>query len=173
LNGHFFLMSMASLPASGTVWSARFFSGNITGYAADGNYGFVGDVRPPAVPGLRLAITYTGSILNDSVTTDALLAKVHTVPDPYYVTSNMEITTQRKVLKFINLPSKCVIRIYSLSGVLVNLLEHNDPTGGGEAIWSVRNRNNQFVASGVYFYHVETPDGKQKVGRFTVVNYAQ
>jgi hypothetical protein len=29
------------------------------------------------------------------------------------------------------------------------------------------------VASGVYFYHVETPDGKSKVGRFTVVNFAQ
>jgi hypothetical protein len=29
------------------------------------------------------------------------------------------------------------------------------------------------VASGVYFYHVETPDGKQKIGRFTVVNFAQ
>jgi hypothetical protein len=28
------------------------------------------------------------------------------------------------------------------------------------------------VASGVYFYHVETPDGKSKVGRFTVVNFA-
>ena len=173
LNGHFFLMSMASLPASGTVWHARFFSGNITGYAADGNYGFVGDIRPPAVPGLRVAITYTGSALNDSVTTDAMLAKVHTLPDPYYVTSNMEITTQRKVLKFVNLPAKCVIRIYSLSGVLVNLIEHDDPTGGGEATWGVRNRNNQFVASGVYFYHVETPDGKQRVGRFTVVNFAQ
>jgi hypothetical protein len=149
LNGHFFLMSMASLPASGTVWYARFFSGNITGYAADGNYAFVGDVRPPAVPGLRVAITYEGSVLNDSV------------------------TTVRKVLKFVNLPAKCVIRIYSLSGVLVDILTHNDPTGGGEATWGVRNRNNQFVASGVYFYHLETPDGKQKVGRFTVVNYAQ
>jgi hypothetical protein len=29
------------------------------------------------------------------------------------------------------------------------------------------------VASGVYFYHVETPDGRKKIGRFTVVNYAQ
>jgi hypothetical protein len=52
----------------------------------------------------------------------------------------------------------------------VDVLEHNDPTGGGEANWSVRNRNQQFVASGVYFYHIETPSGAEKVGRFTVVN---
>jgi len=29
------------------------------------------------------------------------------------------------------------------------------------------------VASGVYFYHIETPNGQTKVGRFTVVNFAQ
>ena len=71
------------------------------------------------------------------------------------------------------MPSQAIIRIYSASGVLVQVLTHNDITGGSEATWNLRNRNNQFVASGVYFYHVEAPDGKTKVGRFTVVNFAQ
>jgi hypothetical protein len=53
------------------------------------------------------------------------------------------------------------------------VLNHNDPTGGGETTWNLRNRNNQFVASGVYFYHVEAANGQTKVGRFTVVNFAQ
>jgi len=57
--------------------------------------------------------------------------------------------------------------------VLVQVLYHNDATGGGVESWNLRNRNNQFVASGVYFYHVETPDGKRKIGRMTVVNFAQ
>ena len=60
-----------------------------------------------------------------------------------------------------------------VSGVLVNALTLNDVTGGGELTWNLRNRNNQFVASGVYFYHVETRDGKSKIGRFTIVNFAQ
>jgi hypothetical protein len=38
--------------------------------------------------------------------------------------------------------------------------------------WDLRNRNNQVVASGVYFYHVESGDAR-RVGRFTVVNFAQ
>jgi hypothetical protein len=101
------------------------------------------------------------------------LSLVHTVPDPYYVTNNMEISTNRKILKFVNLPAQAIIRIYSLSGVLVDIITHNDPAGGGEATWDLRNRNNQFVASGVYFYHVETPNGQTRVGRFTVVNFAQ
>jgi hypothetical protein len=83
----------------------------------------------------------------------------------------MEVTPSAKVLKFVNLPTKAIIRIYSVSGVLLRVIEHNDATGGGEATWDLRNRNNQYVASGVYFFHVETPDGKEKIGRFTVVNY--
>jgi hypothetical protein len=43
---------------------------------------------------------------------------------------------------------------------------------GGQETWDVRNRNNQVVASGVYFYHVESGDAR-RVGRFTVVNFAQ
>lgn len=171
LNGSFFLMRMAALPAAGTVWNARFYAGHVTGLA--GSYAFEGATRPAAVPGLRMRISYTGASLDPSVTTDSLLARVHTVPDPYYVTNQLEITASTKVLRFVNLPSQAIIRIYSASGVLVNVLTHNDATGGGEQVWNLRNRNNQFIASGVFFYHVETPDGRTKIGRFTVVNYAQ
>jgi hypothetical protein len=171
LAGNFFLMRMAALPAVGTVWNMRTYAGNVTGSL--GSYGYTSATRPAAVPGLRVRIQYTGSTLDASITADSLLARVHTVPDPYYVTNQLEITANTKVLRFVNLPSQAIIRIYSVSGILVNLLTHNDNTGGGEEVWNLRNRNNQFVASGVYFYHVETPDGRKKIGRFTVVNYAQ
>ena len=164
-------MQIASLPAAGTVWNVRFYSGSITGSGSD--YSLVAAPRPPAVPGLTIAVQYTGSKLNIGVTDTTLLAKVHTVPDPYYATNALEISPNRKVLKFVNLPAQCIVRIYSLSGVLLQVLTHNDPQGGGELTWDLRNRNSQFVASGVYFYHVETPNGLQKTGRFTVVNFAQ
>ena len=171
LAGNFFMMRMAALPAAGTVWHMRTYAGNVTGTA--GSYGYSSETRPAAVPGLRFRISYSGSSLDPSVTVDSLLARIHTVPDPYYVTNQLEITANTKVLRFVNLPSQAIIRIYSVSGILVNILTHNSNTGGGEEVWNLRNRNNQFVASGVYFYHVETPDGKKKIGRFTVVNYAQ
>jgi hypothetical protein len=137
------------------------------------NYTFVPNpVRPTVAPGLRYRMTVEQQFaVNPDA--DADLEKVHTVPDPYYVTNPMEITTNRKVLKFVNLPARAIIRIYSLSGVLISVLEHNDPMGGGETDWNLRNRNNQFVASGVYFYHLETPTGQERIGRFTVVNFAQ
>ena len=171
LAGYFTLMRMAALPAAGTVWNYRTYTGYITGRT--GTYAFSEHVRQAPIPGLRARITYSGSTLDASTTTAAALERVHTVPDPYYVTNPLEISSTTKVLQFVNLPAQAIIRIYSVSGVLVNIVSHNDNTGGGAAVWNMRNRNNQFVASGVYFYHVETPDGREKIGRFTVVNYAQ
>ncbi|HXI34064.1 MAG TPA: hypothetical protein VNH63_08295 [Gemmatimonadales bacterium] len=172
LAGHFFLMRLAALPGAGTVWSVRYYAGNITGSAAAANFAFppyTSYTRPPAAPGLRLRIAYTGSILNAAVTADTLLAKIHTVPDPYYGGDALELGAADGVLKFVNLPARCIIRVYSASGILVTILTHDDPTGGGEATWNVKSRNGRGVASGVYFWHVETPDHHQRIGRFTIV----
>jgi hypothetical protein len=104
--------------------------------------------------------------------TDSGLDLVHTVPDPYYVTSAFETTTEQKIIKFVNLPTDAIIRIYSSSGILVRLIEHHSGAFGGDETWDVRNRNGQFVSSGVYFYHIEAGDAR-RVGRMTVVNFAQ
>ncbi|HXM39100.1 MAG TPA: hypothetical protein VN908_10645 [Gemmatimonadales bacterium] len=172
LNGHFFLIRATGALPTSTVWHARFYSGRVRANAAGTAWTFAGSRRPPTVPGLRAQFQFTGSTFSAAVTNDSVLAKVHTVPDPYYVTNALEFTQNAKVLKFVNVPMRAIVRIYSVSGVLVRVLTHDDPTGGAEVTWNLRNRNNQFVASGVYFYHVETPDGKSKVGRFTVVNFA-
>ncbi|MCK5449163.1 MAG: T9SS type A sorting domain-containing protein, partial [Gemmatimonadetes bacterium] len=100
------------------------------------------------------------------------LREVHTVPDPYLATSQYDRSPTNKTINFVNLPPEATIRIYSLTGVLVSIIDHDDPTGGGQTRWNVRNRNNQFVASGVYFFHVVTPDKDEYVGKFTVVNFA-
>lgn len=171
LNGHFFLMQAAPpLWPPGTVWHARFYSGAITGTAAAADYAFIPAVRPPAAPGLRARLTFTGSTIDLVRTNDSLLARVHTVPDPYYGTSAFEVAADTQRLAFVNLPARAIIRIYSVSGILVAALAHDDPTGGGEAYWNLRSRTGKAVASGVYFYHIETPDRRSKVGRFTVIN---
>ena len=181
INGEYFFLGVDALPADGTQWHLQAVSGV---FAADCtpslgpvmtdcvDYTFSpNNLRPSIVPGLSYKITVTqqASVRADSV---GDLKNVHTVPDPYYVTTSLEATGNDKRIQFVNLPTQAIIRIYSLSGILVAMVEHNDPTGGGTAFWDVRNRNNQTVASAVYFYHVETPTGQEKIGRFTVVNFA-
>jgi hypothetical protein len=172
-----FELAGGALPAAGTVWSLRQYVGAITGgNGAAGNLGPYAYSNPDAV----LPLTAVGVDLKSTITvtnqvvaaTDNDISKVHTVPDPYYVTNQFEQTTDTKIIKFVNLPNDCIIRIYSSSGVLVTLLEHHSTTFGGAEDWNVRNRNNQVVASGVYFYHIESGDAR-RVGRFTIVNFAE
>lgn len=170
------------VPPSGTVWTLRKYVGAITGGNGSG-----GDEGPFAYsnPEAFLPLTALGAQIrvNFTVTntvsapTFAGLKAVHTVPDPYYVTNEFEQSTDNKVIKFVNLPQRAIIRIYSSSGILVNILEHNSATFGGDETWNVRNRNNQVVASGVYFYHIEangvSGGTARRVGRMTIVNFAQ
>ncbi len=175
--GDVFLMSMAALPAEGAVWSLRSPMGTIVG--APGAYTFTPpQVRPFTAIGATSALEF-GVSSTVAAATKNDLTRVHTVPDPYYVKSAYEASTEQKVLKFVGLPARAIIRIYSVSGVLVRMLEHDGTrysstsrSQGSEFDWDLRNRNNQVVASGVYFYHIEAGDAR-RVGRFTVVNFAQ
>jgi hypothetical protein len=169
INGHFFIFQTAALPTN-TVWTLRSYMGHVT--KETGSYVFTPKPANPALPGLRLRITTgDGALFPDTM--QVVLDSVHTVPDPYYVTTALETSVNEKLLQFVNLPSKAIIRIYSVSGILVDIIEHNDPTGGGTATWDLRNRNEQVVASGVYFYHIETATGQERISRFTVVQFSQ
>ena len=178
--GHFFLFEMAAptLP-QGTVWNLRTYVGAISGgggaVGSAGNlgaYAFAAQPSPFTAVGASLKAAY--SVTNTvRTTTKGDLASVHTVPDPYYVTSAFETSPSGHIIKFVNLPTQAIIRVYSTSGVLVRVIEHNSTQFGGQEVWDVRNRNNQIVASGVYFYHIEAPSGARRVGRMTIVNFAQ
>jgi hypothetical protein len=172
LNGERYIVQTAALPSSGT-WTHRSYAGFVQASAATHltadptGYSFTSTGRPPMVPGLRVVFEVEAATALSNATD---LTRVHTVPDPYYATSSFDLGPTTKELQFVNLPPEATIRIYSLAGILVDVINHNNPTGGGMAKWDLRNRSNQFVASGVYLFHVSTPDGKSHVGKFTVVN---
>jgi hypothetical protein len=170
LAGKFWMVALPALPAAGTVWHARYFAGHIVGVRPNMTY-VPADLSPPAVPGLRIRLSYNGSAIDLTHTTDSMLARVHTVPDPFYVTNALASSADSQRIEFVHLPPEAIVRIYSVSGKLVAVLTHRDPTGGGEESWNVRSRDGNTVASGVYFYVVETADRRTKVGRFTVVTF--
>jgi hypothetical protein len=176
-----FELAGGAVPPSGAVWTLRKYVGAITGGngsgGSEGPYAYANPevFLPFTAIGAQIQANYTVSnTVNRPTSAD--LRKVHTVPDPYYVTNEYEQSTDNKVIKFVNLPRVAIIRIYSSSGVLVQILEHNSALNGGDETWNVRNRNNQVVASGVYFYHIESNDAggtARRIGRMTIINYAQ
>ncbi len=179
--GNWFSFDMAALPAAGSIWTMRDYMGAIfggEGRDALGNpvdvigpYSFVEQARPMTAIGVEMVVSYDVVNQVNRPTADDI-ADVHPVPDPFYITGGFDRSPVDARIEFINLPAQAIIRIYSSSGVLVDLIEHDSDQAGGSLSWNVRNRNNQVVASGVYFYHVEAND-QRRVGRMTIVRFAQ
>ncbi len=98
----------------------------------------------------------------------AQLRKIKVVPDPYFArySSRVETENGETVLQFVNLPDKCTIRIYTLTGDLVNTIEKND--FGGTAEWNLLSSDQRQISSGIYIYHVDSPYG-ERLGRFAVI----
>jgi len=74
-------------------------------------------------------------------------------------------------IHFANLPHKCTIRIYTLDGDLVRVLDHDYPPGSPRAMherWDLITRNTQMVASGIYYYSVESERGNQ-LGKLVII----
>ena len=59
------------------------------------------------------------------------------------------------------------IRIFSYAGQLVQKIEHD--VAIYSAAWFQVTRNDQDIASGIYFYVVTTPDGQKESGKFIVI----
>jgi len=125
--------------------------------------------------GFRPEITYEFSPLSSDTDPDLSdanpLENVRVVPDPYIVTNEWETGEFGKKLMFNNLPSRCSIRIYTLVGDHIATIEHGNGNGTSEgySFWDMRTRNDQFIAPGVYLYHVSTPAGDETLGRFLVI----
>jgi hypothetical protein len=118
-----------------------------------------------AFPGMRWKLTLSGGS-NDLANAD--LSEILVVPNPFIAQN--EITRGRGLqrIQFTNMPPQATVRIYTISGNLVRVLEHSG--GSGTLEWDVRTRFDLFVASGNYYFHVTTPDGRTSLGRFAVIN---
>lgn len=100
------------------------------------------------------------------------LYNVYAVPNPFRsggsrLTSENYHNFPDDYIRFVNVPDKCVVKIFNVAGDLVWETSHNAPTGNIE--WDVTNRDSQPVTSGVYLYRVETPSGDSVYGRIIVI----
>ena len=113
-------------------------------------------------------------------------------PDPFTLSAAWDGTTERsKKIYFYNLPSKCTITIFTLSGEVVTTIEHDSDTytgsdidwfeqfggtedqrifSGGEHAWDLLSATSQSITPGVYLFSVKSEEtGVVKRGSFTIV----
>ncbi len=91
------------------------------------------------------------------------ITSVRIVPNPFQIQGGeleqggYNFTGQPNKLLFVNLPASAIIRIFSITGDLIQEIEHT--AGSGDLSWDLTiNDNNQFLVSGIYFAHIESRD---------------
>ncbi len=93
------------------------------------------------------------------------LDRIKAVPNPYIARASWETVEGERRLEFIHLPDRATVRIYSLSGDLVQTL-YNE--GSGTLVWDMLSSNGQGIAPGLYYYHVDSSVGT-RTGKFAVI----
>ncbi len=167
---------MTEMPAAGDVWTLRQLAYDLEisvdttvvvepdSILVDTTFAYH-DARRPPVPGTRYRIdTQSGGQDKGSVN----LSKIRVVPNPYLASAGFDEGPSQRRQEFINLPPECTIRIYTISGVLVRVLQHTSGEGGTEA-YDLKSSEGLPLASGNYYYHVTTPDGETRLGRFALI----
>ena len=123
------------------------------------------------------------------------LSQIRVVPNPYIAAESWEpfntYSSGRgpREIHFVNLPPKCTIRIFNVSGELVDTIEHDSgqnnaaeitglerltdgaDTGlnNGTAIWDLLSKDNLEISYGIYLYHVSAPGIGEKTGTFAII----
>lgn len=114
--------------------------------------------------------------------------RVGVYPNPYRARASWDGFGEReRLIWFMYLPERCTIRIYTLAGDLVDIIEHdantyhaadvqgiqtgeNSKFSGGEHAWDLISMHDQAIASGMYMYTVENKEtGHTKIGKFLVI----
>ncbi|MGB3545089.1 hypothetical protein, partial [Rubrivirga sp.] len=98
----------------------------------------------------------------------------YVVPNPYVAAASFEPERfatagrgQRRI-EFRAIPASATIRIYTVTGDLVQTLRHDGMTTG-MVPWDLRSKDNLEVAPGLYIFHVDAPDIGESTGRFAII----
>lgn len=102
----------------------------------------------------------------------AKLGKVYASPNPFVVNSLSAGTSVlgdiANKIGFFGLPARCTIRIFTYVGQLVATIDHDSDEFSTS--WFQVSRNNQWIASGVYYFVVEDQSGNKAWNKFVVIH---
>lgn len=112
------------------------------------------------------------------------LGRVAVVPNPYRTDRDYTLESGgyegpsgrwdegKRKIKFINLPERCTIRVFSLAGDLIRTIDHDGTNPGGfprgDTDMLLVSDSNRALASGIYIFTVESPFGTQ-TGKFVII----
>ncbi|HXF49278.1 MAG TPA: T9SS type A sorting domain-containing protein, partial [Verrucomicrobiae bacterium] len=133
----------------------------------------------------QAASPYAGAYLVYPIATDSARKaeelKISVYPNPYRVDHDYSFFEKKlpvsghpqssQRINFVNLPPRCVIRIYTLDGDLVQQINHDknpNASDSGYDFWDLLSRNAQKVVAGMYIFSVDSNEGRY-VGKILII----
>jgi hypothetical protein len=112
----------------------------------------------------------------DNGIASSVMDNIYVVPNPYVGLSEIEPTNwlpgatrgERRIY-FEHLPSRCTIRIFTINGDLVQIIEHEAGMDNAREFWNLLNRDGFSVAYGVYIAHIDAPGIGEKTLKFALI----
>jgi hypothetical protein len=134
--------------------------------------------------------TFSTNTVSQTISDNAIrsaLKSIRVVPNPFYLTAYQQGLSFNKEIKFIHLPGNCTIRIFTVSGDLVRILQHNSTSNNNRPgfgpysdesaapletsleSWDLRNDRGRLVASGIYIAAIEARGIGRQLVKFAVI----
>jgi len=142
----------------------------------------------PFFPTDSITFTVNSTVAVNEAKLDEDMEEIKVVPNPYVATNSFEENvanyqlSQRRQIMFTHLPARSTIKIFTISGVLVDVIEVDNAVSSrtsdwdlnseanGTAFWDLKTREGLDVAAGYYLYHVKSHvTGKEKMGKFAII----
>jgi hypothetical protein len=164
------LVQIGTDPGGAAIFDTAYVRETLSGPVNGFKYYYAVTIVDTTVDGNDLT-PRTAGLVGPLVPTTAPVANnldvVKVVPNPYTFHADWDVNKKGKV-RFVDLPTQVTIDIYSATADHVRTLQHNNPIDSGED-WDLQNGQGMDVLSGIYIFHLQTPDGRERVGRFTVI----
>ncbi len=130
--------------------------------------------RKPFKAGDKFVYSTTGEKVDKTLARNEL-SQIDVVPNPYlgaaaWESRNLNSTGRgERKIDFINLPSVCTVRIYTLTGQLIKTLYKESGFSNGSISWNLVTDDGMDAAYGLYIYHVDAPGIGEYTGKFALI----
>jgi len=108
----------------------------------------------------------TAATLNNELATSQI-DDISVFPNPYFGANSLERDQYQRFVRFTNLPQETTIRLFNISGVLIQRIDKNNFDQYVD--WDLRNTDGLPVASGIYIAYLEMPGVGTKIMKIAVI----
>ncbi|MCI0514050.1 hypothetical protein L0128_12615 [candidate division KSB1 bacterium] len=96
------------------------------------------------------------------------LQEIQVFPNPCFGINPAERSAAEQFVTFSNLPEKCIVRIFSLSGQMVRSLLHDDGTPFEH--WDLKNEHGRTVGSGLYVVYIHIDEVGERLIKLAIID---